>query len=208
MANSLRSTSKRAGSRNGRRTEALARGVPVSLAAFHSNAMARWAETKIASRRISHIFVFSGQMAQYVPADFAGRFVMDFADVDSAKFESYAGEGNPLMRWVNRREGRMLAAFEADVARRANASLFVSEAEAALFRARSGATNVHAVGNRMDHAVPDPSAKYKKLHPVFADPLLVFTGQMDYRPNIEAVADFRIRPCLRSAQPIPKPALP
>ncbi|MBL0021503.1 MAG: TIGR03087 family PEP-CTERM/XrtA system glycosyltransferase [Sphingomonadales bacterium] len=183
--------------------EALARGVPVSLAAFHSNAMARWAETKIASRRISHIFVFSGQMAQYVPADFAGRFVMDFADVDSAKFESYAGEGNPLMRWVNRREGRMLDAFEADVARRANASLFVSEAEAALFRARSGATNVHAVGNGIDTLFYDPSAKYKKLHPVFADPLLVFTGQMDYRPNIEAVADFshKAMPAIRAAHP-------
>ena len=35
-----------------------------------------------------------------------------------------------------------------------------------------------------------PAAKFKKLHPVFPDPLIVFTGQMDYRPNIEAVTDF------------------
>jgi sugar transferase (PEP-CTERM/EpsH1 system associated) len=170
--------------------EALLTGQPVSVRSFVSGSMQDWIDNLLASGRISHIFCFSGQVAQYVPDSFDGRFIMDFVDVDSAKFESYAGEGNPLMRWVNAREGRLLGAFERDVALRADASLLVSEAEADLFRKRTGAGNVMALGNGIDTQYYDPTAKFKKLHPGFPDPLIVFTGQMDYRPNIEAVTDF------------------
>lgn len=183
--------------------EALASGKPVSLTAFGSRTMQNWVDAQIASGAISHIFVFSGQMAQYVPAGFDGRFVMDFVDVDSAKFESYAGAGNALMRWVYAREGAKLARYEAETARRADASLFVSKAEAALFRERSGAANIAALGNGIDTVYYDPAAGFKKLHPVFPDPLIVFTGQMDYRPNIEAVGDFarNALPVIRAAHP-------
>jgi polysaccharide biosynthesis protein PslH len=170
--------------------EALLTGQPVSVRSFGSGAMQDWVDGLLASGRISHIFCFSGQMAQYVPTNFGGRFVMDFVDVDSAKFESYANKGNAFMRWVNAREGRLLGAFESETARRADASLLVSEAEAALFRERSGAGNVRALHNGIDTAFYDPKAKFKTLHTPFADPLIVFTGQMDYRPNIETVSDF------------------
>lgn len=183
--------------------EALASGKPVSLTSFGSKAMQDWVDERLASGVISHIFVFSGQMAQYVPAGFDGQFIMDFVDVDSVKFESYAGEGNPLMRWVHGREGKKLADFEVGIAKRADASLFVSEAEAALFRERSGAGNVAALGNGIDTAFYDPAARFNKLHPVFPDPLIVFTGQMDYRPNIEAVSDFarNAMPAIRKVHP-------
>jgi sugar transferase (PEP-CTERM/EpsH1 system associated) len=183
--------------------EALLSGQPVSVCSFGSRSMQDWVDELLASGRISHIFCFSGQMAQYVPASFDGQFVMDFVDVDSAKFESYADDGNSLMRWVNAREGRFLSAFERDVARRADASLLVSEAEAELFRARTGARNVGALGNGIDTQFYDPATKFKKLHPVFPDPLIVFTGQMDYRPNIEAVTDFATNamPIIRARHP-------
>lgn len=183
--------------------EALLTGQPVSVCGFASGSMQDWVDKLLASGRISHVFCFSGQMAQYVPASFDGRFIMDFVDVDSAKFESYAGEGNPLMRWVNAREGRLLSAFERDVALRADASLLVSEAEADLFRQRTGARNVSALGNGIDTQYYDPAAKFRKLHPVFPDPLIVFTGQMDYRPNIEAVTDFATHamPIIREKHP-------
>jgi polysaccharide biosynthesis protein PslH len=183
--------------------EALAANKPVSLTAFGAKSMQHWVDQRLASGTISHIFVFSGQMAQYVPADFRGRVVMDFVDVDSAKFESYAGEGSGFMRWIHAREGRKLAAFEADIALRAHANLLVSEAEAALFRRRSKAENVTALGNGIDTVFYDPKASFKKLHPVFPDPLIVFTGQMDYRPNIEAVADFahHAMPAIRAVHP-------
>lgn len=183
--------------------ESLATGQPVSVRSFASSAMRNWVDSKLATGRISHIFCFSGQMAHYVPAEFDGRFVMDFVDVDSAKFESYADQGSIAMRWINRREGRLLQRFESDVAARADASLLVSENEAALFRRRTSAVNVSALGNGIDTQYYDPAARYKKLHPPFPDPLILFTGQMDYRPNIEAVADFarHAMPIIRARHP-------
>lgn len=183
--------------------EALAKGTPVSLTSFGSRSMQDWVDERLAGGTISHIFVFSGQMAQYVPEDFAGRVVMDFVDVDSAKFESYADEGSGFMAWIHAREGKKLAAFEAEFAGRADASLFVSDNEVALFAGRSEAQNIKALGNGIDTVFYDPAAKYKKLHPVYADPLIVFTGQMDYRPNIDAVSDFAYNamPAIRAAHP-------
>lgn len=157
--------------------EALLKGQPVSVCSFGSLTMQDWVDDLLGSGRVSHILCFSGQMAQFVPASFDGRFVIDFVDVDSAKFESYAEDGNPLMRWVNAREGRLLGAFEHNVARRADACLLVSEAEADLFRVRSGASNVEVLGNGIDTLFYDPTANFNKLHPAYPDPLIVFTGR-------------------------------
>lgn len=183
--------------------EALAQGTPISLRSFASRMMHQWVTERLASRKISHIYCFSSQMAQYVPPSFTGQFVMDFVDVDSAKFESYALDGNALMRPMYKREGRLLAEFEREVADSADFSVFVSEAEAVLFRKRSGAQNVHAVSNGIDTDFYDPAAAFKTLHPPYADPLIIFTGQMDYRPNVEAVTAFATdtMPIIRASHP-------
>jgi polysaccharide biosynthesis protein PslH len=166
---------------------ALVAGKPVSLTAFGSRPLADFA-ARIAARADA-VFVFSGQMAQFVPA--GARFVMDFVDVDSAKFEAYAREGGPSpMRWVNRREAVRLGDFERSVAARAQSCLFVSEAEAALFRARTGAANVVALSNGIDLDAFRPGAVAPAAEAKGEGPLAVFTGQMDYPPNILAAAAF------------------
>ena len=53
--------------------EALFLGKPVSLRSFESPALEAYVADIIAMRPIDCIFVFSGQMAQFIPADFAGR---------------------------------------------------------------------------------------------------------------------------------------
>jgi polysaccharide biosynthesis protein PslH len=155
----------------------------------------------LAGGRIGTVFAWSGQMGQFVPAGTKARFVMDFGDVDSAKFEAYAAEGGP-MAWVHRREGRLLAAFEREVAKRADVSLFVSEAEAALFRARSGLADadVRALQNGVDLEHYDPAARFDRIEE--GGPLIVFTGQMDYAPNIDAVRWFaeEVMPLLPQAR--------
>ncbi len=173
--------------------EAVLKGQPVSIAAFRHNAIESYIRPLLTAGRIGAIVVFSGQMAQYVPDDFAGTVIMDFVDVDSAKFESYAATSHGPMRWVLAREGRHLSAYEAAMARRADVSLFVSEAEAALFRKRSGLgeDKVRSLANGIDTVFYDPAHVFP--NPALADrpgPALVFTGQMDYPPNIDAVIFF------------------
>lgn len=168
--------------------EAVLSSKPVSLTAFHSHALARWVRETIAARPISAIVVFSGQMGQYVPADFAGRVVIDLCDVDSAKFASYAEAGERV--WLNAREARLLSAEEERLGQRADATILISEAEAALFLSRLTApqkVNVQVIGNGIDAAIFDPAVIAP--HPALAGlpgPHFTFTGQMDYRPNEQA----------------------
>src|SRR3546814_11180388 len=114
---------------------------------------------------------------------------MDFVDVDSAKFKTYAEQDRrqPL-NWVHNRDARMLAAYEAKIARRADASLFVSEAEAALFRAQSGlgADKVRAAGTGIDTGRFDPAPPLQPVGPG-GGALAGVTGEMGYRPYINVV---------------------
>ena len=181
--------------------QSLLRRKPASVAAFENRALGETVRTILARHAIDAIFVYSSQMAQYLPARGRQRVIMDFCDMDSAKFESYAASAKGFMRWMLAREARMLLAHDRAVAGRADASLFVSEPEAELFRARTGAARVHAVENGIDTEYYRPDAPFKRIEAV--GELIVFTGQMDYRPNIEAVAWFAeaILPHIRLTRP-------
>jgi sugar transferase (PEP-CTERM/EpsH1 system associated) len=158
---------------------ALMRGTPASVEAFRNDALKSKVDALLNTLTIDCIYVFSSQMAAYVPAGFAGRVVMDFVDMDSAKFGQLGG-------FANRQEARRLLAWEVAIAKRADVSLFVTEAEASVFRGKTG-LGAQVLGNGIDldqfnaeHIVPVAKT----------GPLIVFTGQMDYAPNIEAVTDF------------------
>ena len=176
---------------------------PASLTLFDSRALRAFVDRLLASGRIDAIFAFSGQMAQFVPPRPGTRFVMDLGDVDSAKFAQYAAEGRGPMRWVNRREAELLFAFERATAARADVTTFVSEAEAALFRARTGLSGIRALSNGIDLDLFDPAADFPRPDPEprGQGPILLFTGQMDYAPNVDAVRWFaaEVMPLLPAA---------
>lgn len=172
--------------------QAVLRGEPASNRLFRNAALAHHVGGLIRHGNISHIVAFSGQMAQYLPTGFDGPVLMDFVDVDSAKFAIYAEQDKRQpMHWVHAREAQVLGAYEADVARRVDASLLVSEAEAALFRSQSGlgADKVRAVENGIDTDRFDPALELDVVG-AGEGPLAIFTGQMDYRPNVDAVRWF------------------
>ena len=189
--------------------QALAARQPVSIAAFANDDLRRWVNETLHRHPIATIYAFSSQMAQYIPRDFDGRVVMDFVDVDSAKFDAYAAKAAQPLRTIYAREARLLAKYEAEVARRAALSLFVTEEEAALFRARldpatRASARVEALGNGIDCALYDPDAVAPA--PELADaagPHLLFSGQMDYPPNVAAVVRFatRVMPTIRASLP-------
>lgn len=181
--------------------EALVQRRPASLTAFDNRAMHDAVTDLLGREPIETIYVFSGQMAQYVPAQTRARMIMDFCDMDSLKFADYAKGSHGPMRWLMQREAKLLFQFECRVARHADASLFVSEAEADLFRERSGVTNVQAVENGIDTEFFDPAAAFRRIDTT--GKLIVFTGQMDYRPNVEAVTWFAetVLPHIRVVHP-------
>ena len=169
---------------------ALLTGLPASVALFSVPVLHQAVRNRLASGKIGTVFAFSGQMAHYVPPMAAGgtqaRFIMDFVDMDSAKFAQQGAGAHGLSGVALRQESKRLLAFEIATAKRADAALFVSEAEATLFRTKTGLP-AHVVENGVDAAHFAPGA----VEPADAPhPLIVFTGQMDYAPNVEAVTAF------------------
>ena len=189
--------------------QSLFRHEAVSLPAFHSPEIASYVAKVLRDNRVDTIYVFSGQMGQYIPEEFAGRVIFDFVDVDSAKFEAYAKRGSGIRSWLDGREARLLGAEEARLARRSDISLLVSAAEAALFAARlspldRAQCDVRALGNGIDSQLFDPAeVKPEPRMLECAGPRLIFTGQMDYAPNVEAALRVatRILPLIRARLP-------
>ena len=178
--------------------EAVLTGRPVSLVAFADPRMTAAVARVRRSHPIATTYAFSGQMAQYAGP---GRLIMDFVDVDSAKFAGLAKSARGQVRWVLAREARLLNAYERAVADRAEASLFVSDAEADLFRSGGGGGSVLTVENGIDADHFDPAATFDAMPD--GAPLVVFTGQMDYQPNIDAVTWFAraVLPTIRARHP-------
>lgn len=165
---------------------ALLTGLPASVALFSVPVLHQAVRNRLASARIGTVVAFSGQMAHYVTAGTQARFIMDFVDMDSAKFTQQGAGAHGLSGVALRQEAKRLLAFEIGTAKRADAALFVSEAEAALFRDKTGLP-AQVIENGVDAAHFAPSA----VDPADAPhPLIVFTGQMDYAPNVEAVTAF------------------
>ncbi|WP_353229202.1 TIGR03087 family PEP-CTERM/XrtA system glycosyltransferase [Novosphingobium sp.] len=183
---------------------ALLTGRPVSQTAFSSARLARWVRQTLAERPIGTIFVFSGQMAQFVPADFRGRVVMDFVDVDSAKFAAYAAAARTArVRAVHAREARLLSAFESRAAHRADLSLLITAQERDLFASQladPAGVNLAVLGNGIDAGYFSPDAVTPEPSLAGPGPYIVFTGQMDYAPNIAAVTMFAhdVMPLIRA----------
>jgi sugar transferase (PEP-CTERM/EpsH1 system associated) len=181
--------------------QAVRTGKPLSLTAFESAELQEFVRSKLAS--VDAVYAFSSQMAQFVPVAARPRFVMDFVDVDSAKFADYAQDARGPMRLVYSREAKRLLTFETEVAARADASLFVSEAEAALFRRRTGLPGIGSLANGIDSDFFDPAAIFPPWRPRNGGRgrCCCFTGQMDYRPNVDAVRWFasEVLPLYRGA---------
>ena len=96
------------------------------------------------------------------------------------------------MRWVYRREAQRLQACERDYARRFDAVLLVSEAEAALFRkiAPESAERTLALRNGVDTVFFDPALQLANPFPS-GQPALVFTGELTPQERQVRIGDQR-----------------
>ena len=167
-------------------------GAPLSVAYYRSVAMRRWVDGVLADARPDLLFGFCSGIGEYLfgPATEI-PLVMDFCDVDSEKWLQYADESRFPMNHFYRREAKTLLSFERRLAARAAASLFVTADESDLFRrlAPEVADRVDTVSNGVDLAAFSPDRHWPEAIPA-GGPAAVFTGAMDYRPNVDAVVWF------------------
>ena len=168
-------------------------GEALSLPYLRSRQLDAWTRRILHEQRPERIVVFSGPMAQYV----SGRVpdgtitLFDMVDVDSEKWRSYGERKAWPMNWLYRREADRLLAFERRMAAEFDSTVFVSQDEAELFRGlapESAAKTTYRVQG-VDSEFFDPAVEHPNPYPASA-PALIFTGAMDYWPNVDAVTWF------------------
>ena len=183
---------------------ALLRNRPLSLDYYRSRGLSDWIARLHSKLPVSRVLVFSSPMAQFVQPGRYARRVIDFVDVDSAKWTEYASQKSWPMNQVYAREGRQLLRYERQVARDFDASLFVSSQEAALFAgmAPDSASKVGWFSNGVDSAYFSPHHDFDSPY-AEGGSVMVFTGAMDYWPNVDAVQWFAsdMLPAIRQQHP-------
>jgi sugar transferase (PEP-CTERM/EpsH1 system associated) len=182
-------------------------GEALSLPYYRNARLGDWIRRSVDRHGIERAVAFSGPMAQYLDVPGLRRRLIDFCDVDSAKWLQYAADRRWPMSWLYSREGERLLSFERRAAAAADASLFVTEAEAGLFHRAAPETlgRTWVMQNGVDTEYFAPDHPFPSPYPP-SGPVLLFTGAMDYWPNIDAVTWFateilpRIRAVRRDAR--------
>lgn len=160
-------------------------GEPLTLPFFRDSQLQRAVDSWCEGGSVDLIHVYSSSMAQYALQVRARAKVMQFAELDSDKWLQFAAVSGPLGRWIYGREATRLLAFEDRVARAFSSSLVVSEVEKELFERRIPGVVPEVMPNGVD-TDHFQSAGDERREPH----TLVFTGVMDYEPNIDGVLWF------------------
>ncbi len=165
-------------------------GDALSLPYYKNQKMQNWVNDTIKTHSIKKVLIFSSVMAQFIENRNDVEIVVDFVDVDSDKWLQYAEKKQGIARWIYQRESKYLLAYEQKIAEIAKKSLFVSEQEAALFKALTPSLTekIGYINNGVDVDYFSPDLKFDSL---FHDEnAIVFTGAMDYWANVDAVIWF------------------
>jgi sugar transferase (PEP-CTERM/EpsH1 system associated) len=157
---------------------------------YRNNKLQQLVNKTVKSENIDTAVIFSSAMATYVQKLATIRKLIDFVDVDSAKWTQYADNHRWPLSWLYRREGIKLLNFEREMAVQAENSFFVTENETNLFRRMAPeCSKITAMCNGVDADFFSPEqvsgSPYQQ-----GELAVVFTGAMDYWPNIDAVSWF------------------
>jgi sugar transferase (PEP-CTERM/EpsH1 system associated) len=180
---------------------------PITVGYFYSSGLQKQIDDIIDTVDVDAFLCSSSPMAEYL---FRSRHastkigaairVMDLIDVDSCKWRQYAEQSPPWTSWIYRCEAEYLAKYEQRIARAFDHVLVVSEQEKSVFPGGGDTPNLKAMSNGVDLEFfkPDRSGARTPTRPT-----LVFTGAMDYMPNIDGIRWFveSVLPRIRVAVP-------
>ncbi len=181
---------------------ALLLGKPFSLGYFFTERFKQKTRAYLATQKPDAVVVFSSSMAQFIPPEWHSRTCMDMADVDSEKWADYGRRGKWPLRWLFALEGRRMFAVEQQIARQFSCVCLAAERERVAYAKLDPTADlknfiVITNGADIDNFTPQTRREIdlaripQNEQSWFKDqtgPVMVFTGAMDYEPNIEAVS--------------------
>lgn len=160
----------------------------ITNAWFYSGDLKDWINRLRQKHPELRVLVYCSSMAQYVLSDAWDKYykVIDFVDVDSKKWLEYAQNSRGIKKWLFQREALLLSREEQHIFEMMQKSYFVSAEECARF-----AVDEHEK-SRLSYYVNGVDLRYYNPTPdVATNPFdIIFTGVMNYPPNVNAVLWF------------------
>jgi sugar transferase (PEP-CTERM/EpsH1 system associated) len=176
---------------------ALASGNPLTVAYFNEKELHKRVAASMARQHFDAVIIYSSGMAQFVEPYADVPRIMQFADLDSLKWQQYARDFLPPRRWVYAAEACRLLKYERHIATTFCHSLVSTPCELLDFKELIPGAAVSCVSNGvdLDYFQPMHIGKDKNM--------LVFTGIMDYFPNVQGVIWFcrEVLPLVRAQVP-------
>ena len=184
----------------------LAKNESLSVANFYSKRLQQKVDSAIENNHYDAILCTSSAVAKYIFNSQVlnlltkqPKLLLDYMDLDSDKWQQYASKASIPMKWVYQREAKLIAAYERKIQKEFDAGFFIADAEVNLFKQHTNdyiaasnsspkntMNNIHTLGNGMN-----TEEFYPATTPVQNDaPVFIFTGVMDYKPNVDAVVWF------------------
>jgi sugar transferase (PEP-CTERM/EpsH1 system associated) len=171
---------------------ALATASSITVRHFHFGKLQDRIDALIDAGEVDAVFCFSSPMAEYV---FRSRHahgklrsdarLMDLIDVDSYKWRQYAQRSRGPLSWVYAYEAARLGNYERRISREFDELFLVSAQERDYMPAGANTDHLHALGNGVDLEYFSPRTDGR-----VAPPTIVFTGVMDYPPNVQGAQWF------------------
>jgi sugar transferase (PEP-CTERM/EpsH1 system associated) len=156
---------------------------PATFGYFYSPELARTVQRLLDTRGFDAIVVHCSSMGPYVARHRGCRKVMDFGDADSEKWLEY-GRTSPFpLSQAFRLEGRKVRRYEAWMGRQFDACSVNAPRERDVLAAYVRSP-ISVIPNGVDLEYFEPGRSPGRS---YVPNRLVFTGNMSYRPNVDAV---------------------
>jgi sugar transferase (PEP-CTERM/EpsH1 system associated) len=186
-----------------RAASAVVLGRSFGTAFFYSRKMAKRIADAVRSRSYDLVFVFGSTMAQYAEPWTDLPKIVDLVDVDSDKWAQFSNHSFGPLSWLWKLESRRLKSYESILVRTFSNTLVCTDAEAQLLRSVAPHGKISVLQNWLDMSYYRPEATSVPEQIRSLQPYLIFTGTMDYLPNVDAVQFFchAVMPHIRSRVP-------
>jgi hypothetical protein len=158
-------------------------GYPATFGYFYSRELARTVSRLLATKHFDAILVHCSSMGQYVASHRGCRRILDYGDADSEKWFEYGRTATWPLSLAFRLEGHKVRHYERWLGGRFDAGSVNAPREREVLRAYV-ATPIHVIPNGVDleyFQSGRPAGRGYSPH------RLIFTGNMSYRPNVDAV---------------------
>lgn len=158
-------------------------GMPFQVALFKSRIFSAEVSTAIDSFKPDLLYCITIRVSQNIPIKFS-KFVVDFIDSMILNFSRRKNRGGFLEKIIYSLELSRLEKFEVNLANISRCSFVVSELDRRAIG--SDKIKVTPLGIDLNH--------FFKRDVINNDPVIVFSGNMSYQPNVDAVVWF-LRNC-------------